>query len=195
MSDLKKRSVGTNPLVSMMAASKKKKKEERTCPICQTMFNYDESFFAIHVDACLSNLSNTTAEEVTVSVKECTPGSAMKENESRPTITTTTTSSSDEKSESQNKNHNLSCLADIRLFDIHRGPLPGLYYIHNFISTTEESLLLNFLDNDVTWSNNWHQSAFSGKCMSKMWGLKTEHSNQYTGKVSFSFPSTFLMLH
>jgi len=50
--------------------------------------------------------------------------------------------------------------------------LPGLWLIENFITETEESELLRYLDHDR--ENPWHFSSFNGTHRGKKWGIRTD---------------------
>ena len=50
--------------------------------------------------------------------------------------------------------------------------LPGLWLIENFLSETEETELLHFLDHDR--ENPWHFSSFNGAHRGKKWGIRTD---------------------
>ena len=63
------------------------------------------------------------------------------------------------------------------LYKITRLPVKGLYIIYDFLSEEEEAELVNFLDSSDNPSAcpPWKPSKFNGQCLSKAWGVKTEH--------------------
>ena len=73
------------------------------------------------------------------------------------------------------------------LYQITRLPVKGLYMIYDFLSVEEESELVKFLDSSDNLSTcpAWKNSRFNGQCLSKGWGVKTEHGTYINKKVGF----------
>jgi hypothetical protein len=72
-------------------------------------------------------------------------------------------------------------------YQITQLPVKGLYIIHDFISVEEESELIKFLDSSDNQRECpvWKASRFNGQCLSKGWGVKTEHGTYINKKVGF----------
>jgi alkylated DNA repair dioxygenase AlkB len=50
--------------------------------------------------------------------------------------------------------------------------IPGLMLISNFVSDEEEKLIIDLIDQN--FQTPWHQSSFNGRCLSKVYGLRTQ---------------------
>ena len=72
------------------------------------------------------------------------------------------------------------------LYSISRLPINGLFLIEDFLTVDEENKLLRFLDStDQSTNPPWKASRFNGQCLSKAWGVKTEHGTYINKKVGF----------
>eukprot|EP01039_Chlorochromonas_danica_P001044 gene1044-1132_t len=161
------------------------------CPVCQRALWTDLVFTAMHIDHCLEKAAkDKLSSPLLIDLSEETEEEKEQEHDgppnkrqrpqhtqSRPAdspcpLTPMTQASPALALSSSSKTSRPFLPVPVNLRCESVTALPGIFLLHNFLTSEEETEILHHLDNDQ--ATPWRFSSFNGHCQTKVFGLRSQ---------------------